>query len=440
MKKSVSKPAPQPSGSFSHLSLAERISIEAGLENNLSMAAIGRSIGKSTSTVSREIHSHIQSVPAKTRSFNDGHEKFIYDCRFISECGTSRTGCRIFNCPKIAPLSCQRRDKKGFCNGCPERKKGSGCKLAKLVYSARDADMEYRRTLSDCREGVNLTEEEIALYQEIISNGVRNGQSVYHILANHPEIRCCEKTVYNYIDGRLFEKEGVINIDLPSKVKRKMTKKKKVAAKKRKSCKVYVGRTYEDFLAYMASHPDASVVELDTVYNLLAGPFIQTLQFRAPHKLLIARLHDAKTSQNMVKGLSDIKELIGEKEFRKHFAVILTDRGTEFIDAEGIEALGCRVFYCDPMQSIQKARVENKHLLLRRVSEKKKDLYEQGLRTQEDLDLLISQIASYSLQSLNGKCSYDYFSFLHGEEMLKKLNIKKIDPDCVRLKPDLFKN
>lgn len=74
-----------------------------------------------------------------------------------------------------------------------------------------------------------------------------------------------------------------------------------MTARKRKNCKVYVGRTYEDFLAYMASHPDASVVELDTVYNLPAGPYIQTLQFRAPHKLLIARLHEAKTSQNMVR-------------------------------------------------------------------------------------------------------------------------------------------
>lgn len=34
--------------------------------------------------------------------------------------------------------------------------------------------------------------------------------------------------------------------------------------------------------------------------------------------------------------------------------------------ADGIEALGCRIFYCDPMASSQKAHVENNHLLFLR--------------------------------------------------------------------------
>lgn len=439
MKSSNSKSAPQTSRSFSHLSFSDRSEIQAGLDLGKSMAEIARSIGKNRSTVSREVHSHIQDLSAKTRSFANGDGRIIYDCRHLAHCGTSSHSCQNHRCPNIEPVSCERRDrKKGFCNGCPDRKRSNGCKLAQKVYVAKDAETEYRKLLSESREGVNLTPDEVERIQHVFGNGIPKGQSIYHILANHPEIEQCEKTIYNYINGGLFYSEGVKDIDLPRKVRRKITKKSKVVCKKRKDRKIYIGRTYEDFQVYMKSHPQASVVELDTVYNRQTGPFIQTLQFRDPHGLFLARLHPSKTAENMVKGLREIRDLIGEAAFRKHFAVILTDRGTEFTDAEGIEALGCRLFYCDPQQSIQKAKVENKHLLLRRVSEKKKDLYEQGLRTQEDLDLLISQIASYSLQSLNGRCSYDYFSFLHGDEMLKKLNIKKIDPDCIRLKPDLF--
>lgn len=60
-----------------------------------------------------------------------------------------------------------------------------------------------------------------------------------------------EKTIYNYIDAGLL---SVGNIDLPRKVRYRVRKKKK-SVRVDKQC--HTGRTYEDFLEYMAAHPDS---------------------------------------------------------------------------------------------------------------------------------------------------------------------------------------
>ena len=46
---------------------------------------------------------------------------------------------------------------------------------------------------------------------------VKQGQSIHQIyLNNRDELMCSEKTLYNYVDGCLFD---IRNIDLPRKVK-----------------------------------------------------------------------------------------------------------------------------------------------------------------------------------------------------------------------------
>ena len=42
---------------------------------------------------------------------------------------------------------------------------------------------------------------------------------------------------------------------------------------------------------------------------------------------MIGIYHTEKTAVAMVDGLKQIKEALGDKEFRRHFQVILTDRG-----------------------------------------------------------------------------------------------------------------
>ena len=54
--------------------------------------------------------------------------------------------------------------------------------------------------------------------------------------------------------------------------------------------------------------------------------------------------------------------------------------------------------------------------------------------------MVFSHINSTPRASLNGKTPYEAFTFFYGEELLNKLNIKKIDRDEVTLMPYLLKN
>ena len=83
------------------------------------------------------------------------------------------------------------------------------------------------------------------LLDDIVSPLVRQGQSPYMILQNHPEIKLSEKTIYNYIESGAL---SVKNIDLPKKVKYKV---RNVHTTEITDSSVYEGRTYKDFQNFL---------------------------------------------------------------------------------------------------------------------------------------------------------------------------------------------
>jgi IS30 family transposase len=308
------------------------------------------------------------------------------------------------------------------------------------MYVAEEAHTEYRDTLVDSRIGWDLSYSDAKALADILRPLLKQGQSLDFILRNHPEIKYCEKTLYNYIEQGALSQFGITNMDLRRKVSRRMTKKKKESYKPRQDRKYLKGRTYDDFLEYIKEHPEASVVEMDTVYNDISnGPFMQTFQFVKQH-FMKGVFHDTKTADDMYEGVKLIYDQLGEKNFKKHVQVILTDRGSEFTCADRIEALGCKIFYCDPMCSWQKPHVENNHVLLRYICPKETDLKRIGLDSQEKLDLAFSHINSYGRESLNGRSPYETFEFFHPDsDILDRLKIKKVAPNQIILKPELLK-
>lgn len=109
--------------------------------------------------------------------------------------------------------SCSKTKKAPYvCNGCPKK---SGCRLDKYYYRATRAQKEYKTVLVESRSDINATVAEIKAIDDIVSPLIENGQSIYTILQNHPEITQCEKTIYNYIDAGVL---SVGNLDLPKKV------------------------------------------------------------------------------------------------------------------------------------------------------------------------------------------------------------------------------
>ena len=78
------------------------------------------------------------------------------------------------------PFRCSRRDRSpGACNGCPNR---SHCRFDKYQYCPEDAQMDYRSTLVDSRQGVNLTVQEAKEMADIVGSLLRQGQSPYQII------------------------------------------------------------------------------------------------------------------------------------------------------------------------------------------------------------------------------------------------------------------
>ena len=87
--------------------------------------------------------------------------------------------------------------------------------------------MDYRSTLIDSREGVNLTVQEAKQMAAVIAPLLKQGQSPYQIVIKHPELGISEKTLYNYIENDVFhEIAGITVLDLRRQVSRKLPKKK----------------------------------------------------------------------------------------------------------------------------------------------------------------------------------------------------------------------
>ena len=422
------------SNAFSHLTLEERRIILTGIINGSTKTAIARTIGKDKSTVGKEIKLH-RILTHKC--------KMPLECNHYRRCPFDRQ-CTP-DCPQYEPFRCSRRDRTpGACNGCSN---WSRCRFDKYQYCPEDAQMDYRTTLINSREGVNLTSQEAKAMADIIKPLLAQGQSPFQIVTNHPEPGICEKTLYNYIENGVFhEISGITVMDLRRQVSRKISKKKSKGYKKRADRRYLKGRTYKDYREYMAENPDVFVTQMDTVYNdETSGPFIQTFKF-INAGVLFAVYHQSKTAQTMKDGVGLLESVLGTELFRKYVHVLLTDRGSEFAAADAMEAGAggtrrTRVFYCDPMQSGQKGSLENKHVELRYILPKGTDLRASGLTGQDALNLALSHVNSSPVEKLGGKTPLELADFMFHDlyERLEAFGIHKIEKDKVILKPYLLK-
>ena len=70
--------------------------------------------------------------------------------------------------------------------------------MEKHVYHAKTAQAEYEDTLVNSRVGINMTQEELAKLDEVISPLIKKGQPLSHIFAVHADdIPVCRRTLYN---------------------------------------------------------------------------------------------------------------------------------------------------------------------------------------------------------------------------------------------------
>lgn len=416
-----------------HLTIQERIIIEKGIENGSTKAAIALTIGKDKSTVGKEIKKHRELVHKSSYKINCANMK---NCSHNHVCD---------NCADFKPFTCNRRDRSpGACNGCS---KYTHCRYDKYRYKADFSHKKYREDLVDSRTGINMSYEECKAMADIIVPLIKAGHSPYHIVTNHPELNISEKTLYNYIENGIFREFGLLDIDLRIKTKRKIAKKASNKYKKREDKKYLNGRTYDDFINYTAENKNLSVVEMDTVYNNgSTGPFMQTFKF-LDYSFMFIVYQEEKTAKSMVEGVDFLEKILGKDLFSEEVAIIKTDRGSEFCDAEGFEkeeneSRRTRIFYCDPMASGQKGSLENNHKEIRYICPKENDLKDLGLNSQEKANLIVSHINSQSKEHLKGKSPLEVMEFMNPAlyQKFKDFGIERINKDNIVLKPYLLKD
>ena len=372
-----------------HLTLSDRNDIQLGLERGETFKAIGQLILKDPTTVSKEVKRNRQ---------------------------VRESTCHNLPCPLL--------DKAPFvCNGCPKRRQNCGFK--KIFYLAKQAQKQYEQTLVEAREGTPLNSKTFWDMDKVISDGVKKGQHIYHILKTH-NLDVSSSTVYRHIRKGYL---SIAPIDLTRAVKFKERRKSKLPSIPKEAKK---GRSYEDFQNYLALNQLDSWLEMDTVMGRMGGKVLLTFNLSFCN-FIFARLLDNKTALEVTKHLYKIKNTLHEadKDFFQLFPVILTDNGGEFARVDDIEmdVRGeSKLFFCDPNRSDQKGRIEKNHTLIR-------DILPKGTSfdnlTQEDINLVCSHVNSVKRAALNGKSAYELFAFTYGEEIPKLLGISKIPAEDV---------
>ena len=372
-----------------HLTLSDRNDIQLGLERGETFKAIGQLILEDPTTVSKEVKRNRQ----------------------VRESTCDKLPCPLLN---KAPF---------VCNGCPKRRQNCGYK--KIFYLAKQAQKQYEQTLVEAREGTPLNSKTFWDMDKIISDGVKKGQHIYHILKTH-NLDVSSSTVYRHIRKGYL---SIAPIDLARAVKFKERRKSKLPSIPKEAKK---GRSYEDFLNYLALKQLNSWLEMDTVMGRMGGKVLLTFNLSFCN-FIFARLLDNKTALEVTKHLYDIKNTLhqADKDFFQLFPVILTDNGGEFARVDDIEmdVRGeSKLFFCDPNRSDQKGRIEKNHTLIR-------DILPKGTSfdnlTQEDINLVCSHVNSVKRAALNGKSAYELFAFTYGEEIPKLLGISKIPAEDV---------
>lgn len=372
-----------------HLTLSDRNDIQLGLERGETFKAIGQLILKDLTTVSKEVKRNRQ---------------------------VRESTCHNLPCPLLnkAPF---------VCNGCPKRRQN--CGYQKIFYLAKQAQKQYEQTLVEAHEGTPLNSQTFWDMDKVISDGVKKGQHIYHILKTH-NINVSSSTVYRHIRKGYL---SIAPIDLARAVKFKERRKSKLPSIPKKAKK---GRSYEDFLNYLTLNQLNSWLEMDTVLGRMGGEVLLTFNLSFCN-FIFARLLDNKTALEVTKHLYDIKNTLhqADKDFFQLFPVILTDNGGEFARVDDIEmdVRGeSKLFFCDPNRSDQKGRIEKNHTLIR-------DILPKGTSfdnlTQEDINLVCSHVNSVKRAALNGKSAYELFAFTYGEEIPKLLGISEIPAEDV---------
>lgn len=395
-----------------HMNLDDRIEIQTCLDKGMSFKAIATRISKDPTTISKEVKKHLHIRPLNVKSLSE------------SEDASSRPQAV---CPLLlkAPF---------VCNAC--KKRSHYCGFQKQLYLAKPAQSEYQTTLSESREGIPLTKESFYEIDAIITAGIKKGQHLYQITQSN-SFNVSTSTIYRHLHKGYL---SISPIDLPRAVK---FKPRQQSAEPPIPKALKVGRTYDDFRAFINENEILHWVEMDTVIGEIGGKVIMTFDFTLCN-FMFGLLLDDKTANEAAGKITILKALLTEYgfSFENIFPILLTDNGGEFANVYAFEnnfsgEQETKLFFCDPYCSSQKPRVEKNHTLFRDIVPKGESFND---FTQETVNLIFSHVNSVKRAIFNGKTPYEIFTFTYGNKLAELLGIKEIPASEVIQSPKLLKN
>ena len=303
------------------------------------------------------------------------------------------------------------------------------------IYS-REMSNIYAKPVTKGESSYTLSIEEKQAIDDVVLKGVTKGQSINHIVAtNKDTIKCSSSTVYRMINER---KTLTQRLDLRRAVK---LKPRRHYIYKEDNKAIREGRKYYDFLREYNRKPFTILTEMDTVEGPKNQPeCLLTLHITNTH-FMIAKLLPKQTKECVTNAFKELKQELGLELYKKLFACILTDRGTEFCDPEAIEIdplTGekiANVYFCNSYASYQKGAIEENHTLIRYILPKGSNF---GRLSQDKIDLMMSHINSYYRKSIDA-IPYELTEALLGTNDIEKTKVRPITPDSVVVTPKLLK-
>jgi len=428
---------PENTACYRHLTFDERCDVQQLLNEGQSVSSIARKLGRSASSVTREIRRNrrddgYRSAPASVvrlcARFRSCEIKGLCQMCSRRRCANCRKVRCTNICERFVPDICPRNGHAPFvCNGCVSV---PGCRKHRYRYDAKAAQALADARLSGSRSGIDTTsgrfEAMMATARPLIKD---NGQSIAHVFSAHAGEFCCsERTFYRYVDAGFGQLK---NLDLVAKCRYRPRKRKPPTER----FSVPAGRTYADFLA-LGEDERLATVEIDCVEGARTDTkVLLTMLFKRTSFLLVFVLEEH--TQACVEEVFDALESLLGGGFGHAFPLLLSDRGHEFQAPQTIEAGGrTRVYYCDAGRADQKGSIENCHRLLRRIIPKGTSIDE---LTRQDAALIASHVNSMPRPSLGGASPFDLARLVLPRELFEGLGLEHIRPDQVVLKPSLLR-
>ncbi len=421
-------------GEYRHIGIEQRRVIEAGLNERDSLAEIARRIGFEVSSVRREILRNRRDDGLSTsKNKEKSNCAYLRTCKVRSLCenGCEKRLCRACHlpcqqmCAEYRPRTCKTVERAPFvCNACGRY---ATCSLQRFKYSAESADALARRRSRESREGVDLTEDEMAHLVETVREGLLKGQSIHHIFECN-DLPVCERTFYRYVED---EKVPILSIELAKKVKYKKRRKAKAVH----GGGFYAGHEYDDFME-LGGDERAVVTEVDTVLGRKKTHRCILSLHRADLHFQIYVLLGSRSKQAVKSALDWIEMCCGGPEqFRELFGVLLCDRGSEFDDIDGIERScldlfqkRCAVYFADPSRPDQKGAAEKNHVELRKILPKGTSF---DSMTPYELAEICSHVNSTIRKGCGNATPFALAKLVFPQSLLDDLGLHEIPPQDV---------